>query len=347
VVDDGSTDASRSIIAEYRQRVVSVFKSNGGQASAFDAGLKASRGEVIFFLDADDILLPNAVARAIEHFDDAHVAKVHWPLRIVNAVGQPTGQTLPPSKDVLPEGDLRDIILSDGPDSYLSSPSSGNAWSRAFLKQVLPAPEEQEYRQGADGYLSTLAPLFGTVRAVHEPLALYRSHGSNQYWSGGMDKRIQGSLIRYDRRCRTLLEIVRQRGWQTDVDAWKTRNVYYQWMCKIDQTLRELAFVADNRQKLILVDENQCGGANALSGRRVLPFLERDGQYWGPPADDAVAIRELDRMRNNAASLIAFAWPAFWWMEHYKSFARHLHENYPCVLNNERLKVFTLGKAKA
>src|SRR5688572_2252661 len=61
VVDDGSTDESRSVIASFARRIKSVLKENGGQASALNAGFKASQGGVIIFLDADDTLLPTAV----------------------------------------------------------------------------------------------------------------------------------------------------------------------------------------------------------------------------------------------------------------------------------------------
>src|SRR5215208_719446 len=53
VVDDGSTDNSREVIASYRERVVPVLKENGGQASACNAGFQVSRGEIAIFLDAD------------------------------------------------------------------------------------------------------------------------------------------------------------------------------------------------------------------------------------------------------------------------------------------------------
>ena len=55
-VDDGSTDESRDVIESYGNRISSVFKPNGGQGSAFNAGFAASRGEVVIFLDADDAL---------------------------------------------------------------------------------------------------------------------------------------------------------------------------------------------------------------------------------------------------------------------------------------------------
>ena len=62
-MDDGSTDNSREIIASYRDRISPVFKENGGQASALNAGFAVSHGKIVFFLDADDYLLP----RAVEH----------------------------------------------------------------------------------------------------------------------------------------------------------------------------------------------------------------------------------------------------------------------------------------
>ena len=46
VVDDGSTDHSRQIIKSYAGAIVGIFKENGGQASAFNAGVRASRGEI-------------------------------------------------------------------------------------------------------------------------------------------------------------------------------------------------------------------------------------------------------------------------------------------------------------
>src|SRR5437764_4532232 len=60
VVDDGSTDESRDILASYGTRIVPVFKENGGQASSMNAGVRASKGDVLIFLDSDDLLFPAA-----------------------------------------------------------------------------------------------------------------------------------------------------------------------------------------------------------------------------------------------------------------------------------------------
>jgi len=58
VVDDGSTDRTREVIADYRdQRVHYFHKPNGGLSSARNYGLGQARGEFIAFLDSDDLWL--------------------------------------------------------------------------------------------------------------------------------------------------------------------------------------------------------------------------------------------------------------------------------------------------
>src|SRR5262249_19515975 len=66
----------------------------------------------------------------------------------------------------------------------------------------------------------------------------------------------------------------------------------------------------------ILVDEDQWAADTMLAGRCRLPFVEREGQYWGPPADDGAAIKELERLCASGAGFLVFAWPAFWWLDY-------------------------------
>jgi glycosyltransferase involved in cell wall biosynthesis len=90
VVDDGSTDGSREVIGRYGERVHAILKPNGGQASAMNAGFRASSGEVVLFLDSDDFLHDNAVERlrAVYH---RPCAKVHWRLTVADAAGHRFG----------------------------------------------------------------------------------------------------------------------------------------------------------------------------------------------------------------------------------------------------------------
>jgi len=93
----------------------------------------------------------------------------------------------------------------------------------------------------------------------------------------------------------------------------------------------------------ILVDENHWGEARNKLNRPILPFLERDGQYWGLPTDDETAIRELKRMRTAGAEYLIFPWHSFWWLDHYKAFNDYLRTSFSCTAENEHLVIFKLN----
>jgi glycosyltransferase involved in cell wall biosynthesis len=180
VVDDGSTDESRAIICEFAGRIIPVLKENGGQASAFNAGLAASSGQVVIFLDADDILLPETAERVAAAFRaNPGAAKIQYRMDVVDASGQPTGGTKPAPHLPLRAGDLRSHVLSF-PDDIPWLPTSGNAFSAEVLRRIFPMPQEV-YRICADFYLSNVTPLFGPVIALEEVGACYRVHGKNSY----------------------------------------------------------------------------------------------------------------------------------------------------------------------
>ncbi|MFZ0888804.1 MAG: glycosyltransferase [Candidatus Binataceae bacterium] len=63
VVDDGSTDATPAILAGYGDRIRVLTQPNRGVAAARNAGVRASRGEYLAFLDSDDQWLPGRLAR--------------------------------------------------------------------------------------------------------------------------------------------------------------------------------------------------------------------------------------------------------------------------------------------
>lgn len=82
VVDDGSTDRSREIAAGRDCRLVALA-GNSGPAMARNRGIAASRGEILFFLDADVALAPDAVATAVriltEHPQYAGASGIYAP----------------------------------------------------------------------------------------------------------------------------------------------------------------------------------------------------------------------------------------------------------------------------
>ena len=217
VVDDGSTDDSRTVIASYSGRIRAVFKVNGGQASALNAGFAASNADVIIFLDADDRLHPHTVASVREAFErQPEAAKAHYRLRLVDADGMPTGRCAPSLTRPLPAGDLRAAVLR-APDDLPYPPLSGNAFSRAVLRQVMPVPEEA-FRILADVYLLTLAPLYGPVCSLRSIGGDYREHGSNRHHAGGSEIGQMQRIVRHATSAHAaLLEHAARAGLSTSV----------------------------------------------------------------------------------------------------------------------------------
>ncbi len=65
VVDDGSTDATRDVLEEYGDRILSIHQENGGPSVARNTGAGLASGEFIAFLDSDDTWKPAKIARQV------------------------------------------------------------------------------------------------------------------------------------------------------------------------------------------------------------------------------------------------------------------------------------------
>ena len=66
LVDDGSTDSSGTMcdsFAEHHNNIKVYHKSNGGQSTARNMGLEEAQGKYIYFLDSDDIIVPDALEK--------------------------------------------------------------------------------------------------------------------------------------------------------------------------------------------------------------------------------------------------------------------------------------------
>lgn len=180
VVDDGSTDDSRAVIARYDGRVTAVLKDNGGQASAVNVGFARARGDAVIFLDADDVLLPDTAARVADVFArHGGTVKVQYRMAVIDGAGRPTGEFVPPQGVLLPNGDVRRAELTQ-PFDLRWVGMSGNAFSYRALAAVLPMPEA-DFVNNADDYLKHLVPLRGRVISLEAIGAYYRVHGDNLY----------------------------------------------------------------------------------------------------------------------------------------------------------------------
>jgi Glycosyl transferase family 2 len=180
VVDDGSTDDSRATLRAYEGAVELVFKENGGQASALNAGLERCGGDVVMFLDADDVLAPTAASLLAEGFAvNPTAARAYYRMAVIDAAGHPLPGTKPPAHQPMPAGDMRRAALTF-PFDFAWVPMSGNGFRASALARIFPVPLEYG-RWGADWYLVHLTNLLGPVVFVPEIGAHYRVHGANAH----------------------------------------------------------------------------------------------------------------------------------------------------------------------
>jgi len=170
VIDDGSTDATVRELERYGAVVRILRKTNGGQASARNAGLAAAHGDWIAFLDADDEWLPRKVelqlaalrARPECHwvYSDAYIARESGPAR--KSIGQRT---------TLHAGDILNALLLE---DFISSPTPLVA--RQVLEELAGFDESPQKRGVEDWDMWLRLARAHKVLCVGEPLAIYRVH---------------------------------------------------------------------------------------------------------------------------------------------------------------------------
>ncbi len=182
------------------------------------------------------------------------------------------------------------------------------------------------------------------MRAIPEPLGLYRVHGDNYFASRSPEEKRERHLEKFIHNCDALEAHLRAMGVDRSPDFWKLWKGIYDPVAEAAAQER-LAATLPADASFILVDENawRTGAGNLFTAtRRAIPFLERNGEYWGPPASDDAAIHELERLREEGADFIVFTWFTFWWLDYYAGFASHLWTSYHCPVWEGFFGIFDL-----
>jgi len=174
VVDDGSTDDTAARLRRFGNAIRYLYKSNGGQASAFNYGFANGRGEVIALLDADDVWLPEKLSRIYETFHQNPAAgmayhRLYW----WNGANEAEAdQYFIAVSGHVPES--RVALLQ-----YPMASTSCVAFRRSALEKLLPVPET--LRSQADAFLTALIIFIAPVVAVPDCLGKYRLHATNLF----------------------------------------------------------------------------------------------------------------------------------------------------------------------
>lgn len=191
VVDDGSTDDSLNIIAaavEGRADVKVLAKSNGGQLSCFNEGFAAASGDLIFFLDADDLFTPRYLEHVLAFYE--RNAECDFLCCAVHEFGAHDSVKNYIDHFCEETGDIGFSLLKTlYGQKWIGSATSSLSMRRAVLEQFLPLPFTRDWMTNADDCLVYGASLVGARKfSLPEPLVKYRVHDANNWFGKSFSK---------------------------------------------------------------------------------------------------------------------------------------------------------------
>jgi glycosyltransferase involved in cell wall biosynthesis len=183
VVDDGSADHSREIISSYGDLIRPVLKRNGGQASAFNAGVATSRGDLICFLDADDVFYPTKVSIIAERFLRNGLNSKPMMIHHLANLKDASGDDIEGFEGRIHKSPLNLLSFAKRHRFmwYEGGPTSTLTVNRALAQLLFPIPEAG-VKTSADDFVVYGAFLLADVHSIADKLGGYRLHGKN-YWA--------------------------------------------------------------------------------------------------------------------------------------------------------------------
>ncbi|GAA6618020.1 glycosyltransferase family 2 protein [Scytonema sp. NUACC26] len=311
--------------------------------------IQKAKSDFVCFIESDVIVeegwLSQLIAACEEHPADVAIpriiegrlgeTKVHWDsnlgqIRSVQTTDGVKYEILPLTDDrQLDKGEHRRTI-------ELSGEAHCQLFRRSVFDRVAPFDEEVTYLDWID---SSLALYNAKIPVVFEPKSVVH------FWHPFPPHRedLGYFFMRWDlERAASELERIPKK-WNlvqvtADLDFAMERNRIGQ----LYASMEELKALIPPEEPFILVDEDWLNGNEIIEGFRTIPFTEHNGQYWGLPTDDGMAIREFERIHQTGASAIVFLLHTFWWLEYYIGFHDYLRQKFPCVLQNDCLIVFDL-----
>ncbi|MFW6116145.1 MAG: glycosyltransferase family 2 protein [bacterium] len=169
VVDDGSTDETPQIIAQFGDQIRYVWQANRGIAAARNTGIRQARGEFISFLDDDDLWAPDYLETVVPVLEqDPDTMAVHTGWQAIDEKGRPLSRR---SVRVVPPDQLFDALLVGG---FFTGACV--TVRKTCLDRVGPL---DEMLQGCDDLdLWLRISRVHTFKGIPEALVLYRMHGA-------------------------------------------------------------------------------------------------------------------------------------------------------------------------
>lgn len=194
LVDDGSTDGSAALLAKLAEddsRVKVVTKPNGGVSSARNAGLDVASGTWISFVDSDDTLPKDSIARLLgASFDDPDLWLSVGGFDVVRG-GMVCAGSIAPACDKIYQASSLDTFFDENykfDKCLLRAP-----WAKVFRNTGLRFNESISYGEDmlyVNAYLSA-APATARFKVVASPVYEYRATADGLAGDLSSDKHLE------------------------------------------------------------------------------------------------------------------------------------------------------------
>ena len=168
VIDGGSTDSTADVLSRYSDQISIVLSEpDSGQTSAINKGIKYSSGEIIMWLNSDDILLPHSVACIVHYFlEDPDLLMLHGHSELF-------GEGIKTQIIGLDPGNLESRY-----PAYIPFPQPSSFFRRRLISQTGHLDETLHYAM--DFELLLRAFLVGKILYIPVLLSRYRIHETSK-----------------------------------------------------------------------------------------------------------------------------------------------------------------------
>ncbi|MGO9377178.1 MAG: glycosyltransferase family 2 protein [Dissulfurispiraceae bacterium] len=193
IVNDGSTDNTDEIVTRFldNDKIRYINQSNTGQAIATNNGITAAAGELIAFLDADDLWEPTKLQKQVNLFSRDSIGVVYSRLKFINEDGVPRYAEIANKYFIPRSGFITGFLLFENFIPY----SSTVVRKQCFDKYGMFNPE---YKNGLDWDLWLRISKEFEFAFVDEPLLLYRMGHPGQLTSN-MERSVHCSDLIFTR----------------------------------------------------------------------------------------------------------------------------------------------------
>jgi glycosyltransferase involved in cell wall biosynthesis len=210
VVDGGSTDSTLEVLRSYGDRIAWTSEPDRGQSDAINKGLQRARGDILCYLNSDDVLEPGSLSLVTRYFvDHPDSAWLFGRCRIIDASGRPTRALVEKYKAAW--GRYARSRLSLSVLNYIPQPAT--FWRASAMQVVGPIDESLYYAMDYDLWLRlSHVSVPGFIDAY---LASFRLHEASKTSKGARESLAEACDVARCRGYRTLVPLHRAHDWVT------------------------------------------------------------------------------------------------------------------------------------